>query len=182
MVVVLMGVSGSGKTTIGKALATELGWTFVEGDDFHPAANVAKMQAGMPLDDADRRPWLRALRRRVEDACKQRENVVLACSALKHDYREYLEQHEPECVHYVYLHGPTELISRRLVSRKGHFMDPALLQSQFDALEPPQDAIQVDVSPAPIEIAMEIRRQLASEIAACSAVLNSLHSRRGGSA
>lgn len=161
MVLVLMGVSGTGKTTIGKALAASLGWVFVEGDDFHPAANVEKMRAGIPLDDEDRRPWLRALRKRVDEACKRGEDVVLACSALKHDYREYLERHDPECVHYVYLHGSEELIRRRLAERKGHFMDPALLRSQFEALEPPRDALRVDVTPAPEAIVTEIRRKLA---------------------
>jgi gluconokinase len=155
-----MGVSGSGKTTIGKALATELGWAFVEGDDFHPAANVEKMRAGVPLTDEDRRPWLQALRKRVDEACKRREDVVLACSALKHDYREYLERHDPECVHYVFLHGSEELIRRRLAERKGHFMDPALLQSQFEALEPPADALRVDITPAPEVVVAEIRRKL----------------------
>ncbi len=160
MVVVLMGVSGSGKTTIGKALAAELGWAFVEGDDFHPAANVEKMRQGAPLNDEDRRPWLRALRRRVEEACTRGEDVVLACSALKHDYREYLERHDPECVQYVYLHGPEGLIRRRLAERKGHFMDPALLRRQVEALEPPEDALRVDVTPAPEVIAAEIRSKL----------------------
>lgn len=159
MVIVLMGVSGSGKTTIGKALATDLGWPFVEADDFHPAANVEKMRSGTPLDDADRRPWLRMLRTRVEEACSRGEDIVLACSALKHDYREYLERHDPDCVHYVYLHGSEELIRLRLAERKGHFMDPALLESQFAALEPPKGAVQVNIAPAPAVIAAEIRRQ-----------------------
>jgi gluconokinase len=160
MVIILMGVSGTGKTAIGKALAAEPGWEFVEGDDFHPPENVEKMNAGIPLDDRDRWPWLKVLRRRIDDACERGENVVLACSALKQDYREYLEQNHPHCVHYIYLHGPERLIRRRLAERKGHFMDPDLLQSQLQTLEPPQGAFQVDVTPAPEVIAAEIRRKL----------------------
>jgi gluconokinase len=156
----MMGVSGTGKTTIGKVLAAELGWAFVEGDDFHPVANVAKMRAGIPLNDEDRYPWLQALRKRVEEACQQGENVILSCSALKHDYRDYLERHDPECVHYVHLHGSEELISRRLADRKGHFMNPNLLQSQFETLEVPDGTVQVDITPAPEVIAAEIRRKL----------------------
>jgi len=160
MVLVLMGVSGTGKTTVGKILATDLGWDFVEGDDFHPARNVAKMKAGIPLGDEDRRPWLQALRQRVEEACRQGENVVLACSALKREYRQYLQRHDLACVYYVFLHGSEELISRRLAKRKGHFMDPNLLQSQFEALEVPEGTLQVEITPPPEVIAAEIRRKL----------------------
>jgi gluconokinase len=160
MVLVLMGVSGTGKTTIGKIMSVEPGWTFVEGDDFHPVENVEKMIAGIPLNDADRWPWLQALRRRIDKACERGENVVLACSALKQDYRGYLEENNPDCVYYVYLHGPEELIRRRLAERKGHFLDPALLKSQFQTLEPPEGALQVDVTPAPEAIAAEIRHKL----------------------
>ena len=159
-VLVLMGVSGTGKTTIGKLLATRLAWAFVEGDDFHPVANVEKMSAGSPLTDEDRCPWLQALRRRIEEACQQGENIVLACSALKRDYRQYLERDDLECVHYVFLHGSEALISRRLAERKGHFMDPNLLQSQFEALEVPEGTLQVDITPSPEVIAAEIRRKL----------------------
>ena len=161
MVVVLMGVSGSGKTTVGKVLAGELGWTFVDADDFHPAANIEKMRRGVPLNDDDRRPWLQALRRRVDQACRGGENMVLACSALKHAYQDYLEGHDPGCVHYVHLRGSEELIRQRLAQRKGHFMDPHLLHSQFETLEPPTHAVQVDIAPPPEIIAGEIRRQLA---------------------
>ena len=160
MVVVLMGVSGSGKTTVGKILARELGWTFVEADDFHPRANVEKMRRGVPLDDDDRRPWLRALRGRVEQLCRDGEDAVLACSALKHAYQDYLEGHDPACVHYVYLRGSEELIRQRLAGRKGHFMPPGLLSSQFEALEPPAGAVEVDIAPPPEVIAAEARRRL----------------------
>lgn len=160
MIVVLMGVSGSGKTTIGKLLAEQLGWTFVEADDYHPASNVEKMHRGIPLNDADRAPWLDALRRRVDEACAKGDNVVLACSALKHAYQHYLERDVPGCVHYVHLRGSEDLIRQRLAERKGHFMNPALLHSQFEILEPPSDAIQVDVTPAPEAIVADIRRKL----------------------
>ena len=160
MVLVLMGVSGSGKTTVGKLLAGQLGWSYVEADDFHPPANVEKMRAGVPLTDADRRPWLDALRVRVDAACERGENAVLACSALKHAYQEYLERDEPDCVSYVYLHGTEAAIRERLDARKGHFMNPSLLHSQFEALEPPAHALRVEVSAAPDAVVAEIRQKL----------------------
>jgi gluconokinase len=161
MIVVLMGVSGSGKTTVGKLLAGRLGWHFVEADDYHPAANVEKMRAGVPLTDEDRRPWLASVKARIDEACARGENVVVACSALKHAYQEYLERDEPQCVEYVYLRGSPELIRQRLAARTGHFMNPNLLPSQFEALEPPAGALEVDVSPPPEEIAAEIQGKLA---------------------
>jgi gluconokinase len=160
MIVVLMGVSGSGKTTVGRLLAAQLGWTFIDADDFHPPANIEKMRNGIPLNDDDRRPWLDALRQRIDTACVKGENVVLACSALKHAYQDYLERDEPTCVHYVYLEGSEELIRQRLSARKGHFMNPNLLRSQFETLEPPTHAIRVDVTPAPEVIVGEIRQHL----------------------
>lgn len=157
MILVLMGVSGSGKTTVGKALAADLGWTFLDADDFHPEANVEKMKRGEPLTDEDRAPWLKELRQRMDDACDQGEDVVLACSALKHRYRDYLREDRPECFQFVYLEGSEELIRERQAKRKGHFMPPGLLDSQFEEMEPPKNAIRVDVTPAPEVIARNIR-------------------------
>ena len=161
MIVVLMGVSGSGKTTVGKALAQALGWTFLDADDYHPAANVEKMRRGIALNDDDRRPWLETLRGLIHEARRRSENVVLACSALKHDYQEYLQDYDPKTVRFVYLRGSEELIRRRLAGRSGHFMNPALLHSQFETLEPPEHARQVDVAAAPGEIVDRIRQGLA---------------------
>jgi gluconokinase len=160
VIIVVMGVSGSGKSTVGKILAQQLGWTFIEGDDFHPPANVDKMRGGVPLNDDDRRPWLDAIHRRLEDAIKQNENVVLACSALKHSYQHYLSQFSSSSVRYVYLSGSEELIRSRLAQRTGHFMNPGLLHSQFEALEPPEDALQLDISATPEAIVGAIRQQL----------------------
>jgi gluconokinase len=160
MIIVLMGVSGSGKTTVGRELARQLGWTFVDADDFHPAANVEKMHRGIPLTDEDRRPWLAAVRQRLEQAASRGENVVVACSALKHAYQEYLQHEDPEHVYFVYLSGSEELIRQRLGARKGHFMNPHLLHSQFETLEPPEHAIAVDITPPPQEIVANIRRKL----------------------
>jgi gluconokinase len=160
VIIVVMGVSGSGKSTVGNLLAQQLGWTFVEGDDFHPPANVEKMHQGIPLNDNDRWPWLNAIHRRLEEADKQGENVVLACSALKHSYQHYLAQFTPESICYVYLSGSEDLIRERLASRTGHFMNPKLLHSQFETLEPPEQAIKVDIGGSPESIVKDIRTQL----------------------
>jgi gluconokinase len=156
MIIVLMGVSGSGKTTVGQVLARQLGWSFLDADDYHPAANKEKMRAGQPLNDADRRPWLQALRQRIDQATEGGENIILACSALKHAYQEYLQQHAPEQVRYIHLRGSEELIQHRLAARKGHFMNPGLLHSQFETLEPPEHALQIDIGPSPEVIAWGI--------------------------
>jgi gluconokinase len=159
MIVVLMGVTGSGKTTVGKMLAKNLGWKFYDADDYHPVANIEKMHRGIPLTDEDRKPWLQTLGRLIDDARDRGENIVLACSALRHAYQEYL-RHHLDVVHYVCLCGPEEVIRKRLEARAGHFMNPTLLPSQFDILEPPQDAIRVDVRETPEEIVQEIRGRL----------------------
>lgn len=149
-----MGVSGAGKTTIGSALARELGWRFIDGDDHHPAANVAKMAAGQPLSDEDRRPWLDAL----NSLLKQEKNAVLACSALKASYRGRLTR-GLDAVRIVYLRGSFPLIESRLSGRQHRYMPASLLRSQFDALEPPDEAIAVDVdADVPACVAAIVRR------------------------
>lgn len=144
MIVVVMGVSGSGKTTLGKRLAERMGCEFLDGDDFHPAANVAKMAAGTPLTDEDRWPWLE----RLNALLRKRHDAVLACSALKQAYRERLAQGVERC-EFVHLKGTLELIRARLEERRHRYMPASLLQSQFATLEPPARAIEVDVAQAP---------------------------------
>lgn len=148
MVIILMGVSGSGKTTVGRRLAEALGWRFRDADEFHSPESVAKMVAGEPLTDEDRWPWLERLRALVEEALEEGEGLVLACSALKRAYRERLVV-DPERVKLVLLRGPRELIARRLAERRGHFMPARLLESQLATLEPPEEAWVVDVGEAP---------------------------------
>jgi gluconokinase len=155
MIVLVMGVAGSGKTTIGEALALELGWPFIDADDYHPPENVAKMKAGVPLEDADRWPWLSILNNEL----KRLEDAVLACSALKASYRERLAQ-GIERFTTVYLDGDFALINERMKSRRHRYMPPALLKSQFAALEPPADAIRVDVAADPSSCVALIRRRL----------------------
>ncbi|HEX8893341.1 MAG TPA: gluconokinase [Terriglobales bacterium] len=156
MVIFLMGVTGSGKTTVGQALAESLHWQFIDADDFHPPSNVAKMRAGIPLDDADRAPWLAALRTHIVGWLNSEANVVLACSALKQAYRDELVV-SPD-VRVVYLRGSSELITARLKERHGHYMDPNLLSSQFATLEEPRDTLVVDVDTSVDEIVKQIRK------------------------
>ena len=159
---VVMGVSGSGKSTIAERLAARLGWRFEDGDKYHPPANVAKMSAGHPLTDEDRWPWLQAIADEIDRTCKQGEHAVVACSALKRVYRNILV-HGRGDVRIVFLNGTQELIAGRLAARKGHFMPPGLLTSQFKTLEPPQPTerpITVSID-APVEAIVDaIIRQL----------------------
>ena len=158
MIVIVMGVTGAGKTTIGRLLAKELGWEFADADDFHSAANKEKMSQGIALDDADREPWLEAIRAAMLQWSAAHQNVVLACSALKGSYREKLEIGRE--VKFVYLKGSYETIYQRLLSRHGHFATEKILSSQFEALEEPADAIVVDIGKSPEEIVNEIRVRL----------------------
>jgi gluconokinase len=133
---VVMGVSGSGKSTIADRLAIRIGWRFEDGDSFHPPSNVAKMHSGQPLTDEDRWPWLRAIASEIDRTCGVRERAVIACSALKRAYRDILV-HGRDDIRIVFLDGTQELIATRLATRKDHFMPPGLLASQFKTLEPP---------------------------------------------
>lgn len=158
MIILLMGVSGSGKTKIGGALAARLGWEFTDGDDFHSAENKQKMAAGIPLTDTDREPWLETLRRQISSWLAKNQSAVLACSALKQSYRETLLIH-PD-VRLVYLKGSYELIASRLRERASHYATETLLSSQFATLEEPSDAITIDVSQPPEKILDEISFRL----------------------
>jgi gluconokinase len=160
VIVVVMGVTGSGKTTVGRLLAAALGAEFIDADDHHPPANVAKMRAGTPLTDADREPWLERLNALLRERTARGASVVLACSALKAAYRDALLRELPDA-RLVYLRGSRELIGARLAARRGHYMNPALLDSQFAALEEPADAIVADAAGTPEAIAAAVRRQLA---------------------
>jgi gluconokinase len=161
-VAVVMGVSGSGKTTIASGAAGRLGWRLLEGDSFHPPANVAKMHAGTPLTDEDRWPWLRAVAAEIDAVRGRGESAVVACSTLKRAYRDILIGDRPDVV-LVYLEGSRELIARRLAARKGHFMPPGLLDSQFATLEPPQmdeNPITVSIAATPDDIIDDLVGQL----------------------
>ena len=161
MIVTIFGVSGAGKTTVGKLLARELGWRFIEADDFHPAANIEKMRSGHPLTDGDRWPWLDCLRKQIEQLLSAGENAVLACSALKRAYRDRLRVSLE--VKFVFLRGDYALVEKRLRSRRGHFMDANLLQSQFDDLEEPhpdENVLTIELGRTPEEIVERIKTKL----------------------
>ena len=158
MIVIVMGVCGTGKTTVGRLIAAKMGARFEEGDKFHPTANVEKMSRGEALDDEDRWPWLHAIGRSIDDWQRAGEDVVLACSALKERYREILVGDRPD-MRIVHLYGSQELISDRMAQRQHHFMPASLVPSQFAALEPPEVGDQViaaDVTKSPEEIAKEV--------------------------
>ena len=151
MIIILMGVSGCGKTTIGQMLADRLGWSFYDGDDFHPAANVAKMSRGIPLDDDDRKGWLAVLASLIDEHLQKEQSLVLACSALKQRYRDQLCL-DPKQVKFVYLKGSYELIYSRIQDRPWHYMKPDMLPSQFAILEEPRDALTINIGQMPGEI------------------------------
>lgn len=161
MIVIVMGVVGAGKTTIGTLLASELGWDFADADDFHPQSNVDKIRRGIPLSDQDREPWLDRLREAITIWIETGKSVVLACSALKRAYRAKLSVGGQ--VRFVYLRGNANLIRDRLRSRHGHFAGESILASQLADLEEPGTAIAVDIQDAPQQITAQIRRALAME-------------------
>ncbi|MEJ6483816.1 gluconokinase [Nostoc punctiforme UO1] len=167
MIIIVMGVSGSGKTTIGKLLADSLGWEFSDADSFHSPENVDKMRRGIPLTEADRMPWLQDLQTAIKHWLQENKNVVLACSALKDSYRQFLVSDSDRCtnaksdgIKLVYLKGSYELIQIRLQERSNHYMSEKLLNSQFDTLEEPLDTISIDVAQPPQIIVQNIRTAL----------------------
>lgn len=164
MIVIMMGVSGCGKSTVGQALAQQLDCPFIEGDDYHPPGNVAKMAAGQPLSDADRAPWLEAIGRDIARWREQRQHRVVTCSALKRAYREQLRAAGGTALVFVYLRGSKALIERRMRRRKGHFMPAGLLDSQFAALQEPaadEPALAVPIDQPVAENVAMIQRWLA---------------------
>jgi gluconokinase len=165
-IAIVMGVSGSGKTTVAKALAQEQGWILLEGDSFHPPANIAKMKAGIPLTDEDRWPWLQAIAAREDELLAAGQSAVVACSALRRAYRDILIGQRPDTL-LVYLRGSKALIAERMQARKGHFMPPALLDSQFATLEEPgpeEHPIIVDIGGPPDGMIEDAIRQLKEHV------------------
>jgi gluconokinase len=156
-IILITGVAGSGKTTVGRQLATELGWPYHEADDFHSAANKEKMGRGQPLDDTDRAPWLAAIRAAMDDCRAAGRSAVFSCSALKESYRRFLLDGAPGTT-LVFLTGDRGTLQARLAQRSGHYMKPAMLESQLAILEPPADALAFDVAQTPDELVAAIRR------------------------
>ncbi|HEY9151893.1 MAG TPA: gluconokinase [Anaerolineales bacterium] len=157
MIIIIMGVSGAGKTTVGQRLAHELGWKFFDADDFHSAANRDKMSRGVALTNEDRADWLMSLRELLNQNIEASQSVVLACSALKQEYRDVLQINNE--VHFVYLYGSYQQIGTRMKERKNHYMKAEMLKSQFDALEEPSDALTINISKTPKEIVAVIRKE-----------------------
>ncbi len=164
MIVVVMGVSGCGKSTVGRMIAERLGCAFRDGDEFHSDANRAKMHAGIPLNDDDRKPWLETIRTYMDETTAGGRSLVVACSALKERYRDVLRGPAGNA-EFVYLKGDFELLQGRLAARKGHFFNPALLRSQFDALEEPAGAVVVDIALPPETIVQQAVEQLQARMA-----------------
>jgi ribose 5-phosphate isomerase A len=172
-ILVIMGVSGTGKSTVAQELAARLGWPFEEGDALHPEANVAKMHAGIPLTDSDREPWLERVAAWIDAQRAEKQPGIITCSALKRAYRQIIIGDRPE-VRLVYLRGGRDLIAEHLAGRRGHFMPASLLQSQFDTLEEPdpsEDALTVDVGPPAGQVAGEIIRLLGTSAAVGQSVV-----------
>jgi len=161
VIVIIFGVSGAGKTTVGKLLARKIGWRFIEADDFHPVTNIEKMRSGRSLTDEDRWPWLERLRDSIKRLVAAGENAVVACSALERAYRHRLRVSDE--VKFVFLRGDFALVQKQLRSRRSHFMNPDLLQSQFDVLEEPrpdEDVLTIKLGRTPEEIVNEIEAKL----------------------
>ena len=157
-IIFVMGVSGAGKTVIGRLLANDLNIPFIDADDHHPFSNIEKMKQGIPLDDADRMPWLDRLYALSLDHAKK--GCVIACSSLKESYRKRLTKTNKRMVQWVYLKGSFDLIYNRIQKRKGHFMAPQLLKSQFDTLEEPTEAITIDITVSPQAIVQQIKEKI----------------------
>jgi len=155
MIITVMGVTGSGKSTVGQLLAQKLHLPFLEGDEFHPASNIDKMSHGIPLNDDDRYPWLLSITKALKEA-EAAKGAVLACSALKESYREILQQHLQEKITWIYLYGPEELLRERMKSRPGHFMPGRLLHSQLETLEEPQEAMRFSIEEQPETIVKKV--------------------------
>jgi len=162
VIVLVMGVCGTGKSTVGSLVAEALGAAFLEADSFHPRANVEKMARGEPLDDEDRKPWLDALAAALDDAVRGGRDVVIACSALKQAYRDRLLGRHAGTALVVHLHGDPALIAARMGARAGHFMPPSLLPTQLATLEPPRDALAADIARPPSELVADILRAVAA--------------------
>jgi gluconokinase len=158
LVIVLMGVAGSGKSTVGSLLAAQLGWIFADGDQYHASASIEKMVTGIPLTDADRLPWLKRLRSLIVEWLGAEKNAVLACSALKQSYRELLQGDDD--VHFVYLKASREMLSQRLRGRQDHYMKESMLDSQLTALEEPRDATVVNTDSTPENVVQRILTSL----------------------